>query len=122
MATGVPTTETAKSPLIIIDVPEEGLRQIRRWGLLIVIGSFLFGYDTGVISGALQFIQPQFGLSAGWEEVVTSAVRPIPETWARIPRLQLDRRGFPGRARRQCAGARCPISSTPCRSGARRSP
>lgn len=38
------------------------------------LGGLLFGYDTGVISGALLFIQPQFGLSAGWEEVVTSAV------------------------------------------------
>jgi hypothetical protein len=39
MATGVPTTATAKSPLI--DIPEKGLRQIGRWGLLIATGSFL---------------------------------------------------------------------------------
>jgi SP family galactose:H+ symporter-like MFS transporter len=63
MATGVPTTETAKSPLIIIDVPEEGLRQIRRWGWLIALGSFLFGYDTGVISGALLFLKEDLQLN-----------------------------------------------------------
>ncbi|HKP88402.1 MAG TPA: sugar porter family MFS transporter [Thermoleophilaceae bacterium] len=61
MATGVPTTETAKSPLI--DIPEKGLRQIGRWGLLIAIGSFLFGFDTGVISGALLFIKEDLHLN-----------------------------------------------------------
>jgi MFS transporter, SP family, galactose:H+ symporter len=61
MATGVPTTETATSPLI--DVPEEGLRQIRRWAWVIALGSFLFGYDTGVISGALLFLKEDLHLS-----------------------------------------------------------
>ena len=61
MATGVPTTETAESPLI--EVPEEGLRQIRRWAWVIALGSFLFGYDTGVISGALLFLKEDLHLN-----------------------------------------------------------
>jgi MFS transporter, SP family, galactose:H+ symporter len=61
MATGLPTTETAKSPLI--EVPEEGLRQIRRWAWVIALGSFLFGYDSGVISGALLFLKEDLHLN-----------------------------------------------------------
>ena len=72
MATGVPTIETAKSPLI--DVPEKGLRQIGRWGLLIAIGSFLFGYDTGVISGALLFIKEDLRLSDFEQGTVVSVL------------------------------------------------
>jgi sugar porter (SP) family MFS transporter len=38
------------------------------------IGGLLFGYDTGVISGAILFITKQFTLSAGMEEIVVSSV------------------------------------------------
>ena len=38
------------------------------------LAGLLFGYDTGVISGAILFITQQFNLTATMEEVVTSVV------------------------------------------------
>ena len=38
------------------------------------LGGLLFGFDTGVISGAILFIKEQFSLSTAMEEIVVSAV------------------------------------------------
>jgi SP family galactose:H+ symporter-like MFS transporter len=38
------------------------------------LGGLLFGYDTGVISGAILFIKAQFSLSETMEEIVVSSV------------------------------------------------
>ena len=43
-------------------------------GGVAAIGGFLFGYDTGVISGALLFLRPQFNLSPAMLGVVTSTI------------------------------------------------
>jgi sugar porter (SP) family MFS transporter len=72
MATGVPTNATATSPLI--DVPEPALRKIGVYGFLIALGSFMFGYDTGVISGALLFIKHDLGLSDFQQGTVVSVL------------------------------------------------
>ena len=42
--------------------------------LFAALGGLLFGYDTGVISGALIFIKREFGLTTAAEEVVVSGV------------------------------------------------
>ena len=38
------------------------------------LAGLLFGYDTGVISGAILFIKDQFKLTPGLEEGIVSAV------------------------------------------------
>ena len=38
------------------------------------LGGMLFGYDVGVISGAILFIKKDFSLSPGLEEIVVSSV------------------------------------------------
>ena len=38
------------------------------------LSGMLFGYDTGVISGAIPFIQQDFALSPTLEEIVVSSV------------------------------------------------
>src|SRR5215216_3476298 len=72
MATGIATTPTRDTPLV--EIPAERLRKVRNWGLVIVAGSFLFGYDTGVISGALLFIKQDFGLSSFEQSSVVSVL------------------------------------------------
>src|SRR6266446_1232459 len=42
--------------------------------LIAALGGLLFGYDTGVISGALIFIKREFGLTTAAEEIVVSGV------------------------------------------------
>ncbi|CAN0557978.1 unnamed protein product, partial [Ectocarpus sp. 8 AP-2014] len=64
------------------------------------LGGFLFGYDTGVVSGAMLLIKQDFGLSDWQEEVivsvtivaaVTAAVAggPAMERWGRRPVILL---------------------------------
>ena len=40
--------------------------------LFAALGGFLFGYDTGVISGALILIKTEFHLTAFWQELIVS--------------------------------------------------
>lgn len=40
--------------------------------VIAAIGGFLFGYDTGVISGAMILLKEQFGLDNTWQELIVS--------------------------------------------------
>ena len=40
--------------------------------LFAALGGFLFGYDTGVVSGAMILIKKEFHLDAFWQELVVS--------------------------------------------------
>ena len=52
----------------------DGKRLVYLAAAISALGGMLFGYDIGVISGAILFIKKDFSLSAGTEEIVVSAV------------------------------------------------
>ncbi|MFB4309297.1 sugar porter family MFS transporter [Actinomadura sp. GTD37] len=56
------------------EVPPEGLRKIWGWAAVIAVGGFLFGFDTGVISGALLFIRADFSLNSFEQGSVVSVL------------------------------------------------
>jgi MFS transporter, SP family, galactose:H+ symporter len=55
-----------------VEAPETGF--VFAAAAFAALGGLLFGYDTGVISGALIFIRTQFGLSTFQQELVVSVV------------------------------------------------
>ena len=38
------------------------------------IAGFLYGYDTGIISGALLQITDEFGIGSGWQSVIATGI------------------------------------------------
>jgi SP family galactose:H+ symporter-like MFS transporter len=56
------------------DAHLRGARFVYIAALFAALGGLLFGYDTGVISGALIFIKREFGLTTIAEEIVVSGV------------------------------------------------
>ena len=64
-----PTTESE-----FVELTPAGLRKVRTWAMLITIGSFLFGFDTGIISGALLFIRDEFALTSFEQSAVVSVL------------------------------------------------
>jgi MFS family permease len=52
----------------------DGKRYVYLAAAISALGGMLFGYDIGVISGAILFIKKDFCLSAGTEKIVVSVV------------------------------------------------
>ncbi|GAA2133141.1 sugar porter family MFS transporter [Actinomadura napierensis] len=69
---GFATATVYEGPLS--EVPPDGLRRIWVWAVLIAVGGFLFGFDTGVISGALLYIKTDFGLNSFEQSSVVSVL------------------------------------------------
>lgn len=63
----------AHHPETVVDVPSRR-RFIRNVAAMAAIGGMLFGYDTGVISGALLYLKPDLGLDPTEEGLVTSVL------------------------------------------------
>lgn len=65
----------AAEPIALAAVPAAGINRFVYVAVAIAaLGGLLFGYDTGVISGAILFVKGDFPLSSGMEELVVSAV------------------------------------------------
>lgn len=58
----------------LTEVPPEGLRKITLWATAIAMGGFLFGFDTGVVSGALLYVKKDFHLNAFEQGSVVSVL------------------------------------------------
>ncbi|MET9293327.1 sugar porter family MFS transporter [Streptomyces sp. NPDC003077] len=78
MATSSRSSRPAPPPHPTTPASASGARGPRRFILAIAavaaLGGALFGYDTGVVSGALPFLRTHFGLTSLGEGVVTSSL------------------------------------------------
>ena len=52
------------------NVPSSNVVLPSKLTFLAAIGGFLFGYDTGVVSGAMIIIRGEFDLNSFWQELV----------------------------------------------------
>jgi len=60
---------------------------------LSAIGGFLFGYDTGIISGAIVLLHEEFLLTYEWEELVVSATMAAAAVFSVLSGFPNDRFG-----------------------------
>ncbi|MFC7220747.1 sugar porter family MFS transporter [Streptomyces polyrhachis] len=57
-----------------IVLPPKAIKQIKKWAYLIAVGGFLFGFDTGVVSGALLYLKQDFDLNSFEQGSVVSVL------------------------------------------------
>lgn len=57
------------------------------------LGGFLFGYDTGVISGAIILLRNEFNLSSVWQELIVSVTVGAAAVFALVGGVLNDRLG-----------------------------
>ncbi|WP_026328862.1 sugar porter family MFS transporter [Streptomyces sulphureus] len=81
------TTASSKAPLHVRGVPS--------WFIYVfgALGAVLWGYDTGVISGALLYIKRDFAISSAGQGLVTSSFTIGAAAGALITALLVDRLG-----------------------------
>src|SRR6266480_3023007 len=71
---GVRSTAMADKEIATLRDALRGTKFVYIAASFAALGGLLFGYDTGVISGALIFIKREFGLMTAAEEIVVSGV------------------------------------------------
>ncbi|NGN64254.1 sugar porter family MFS transporter [Streptomyces sp. A7024] len=72
-------------PITEAELPQAAKRKITGWATAIAVGGFLFGFDTGVVSGALLYIRDDFDLNSFQQGSVVSVLligAALGSTWA----------------------------------------
>ncbi|WP_405468533.1 sugar porter family MFS transporter [Streptomyces canus] len=66
--------DATQSPALTDEAPPSVSRRLRVITIIATFGGLLFGYDTGVINGALPYMTDDLGLTAVTEGMVTSSL------------------------------------------------